>query len=208
MQFGWKDIAADDGRAGALKIGGWHHFGMFNDQRFTADGRSIADPAGSGMGRMLRADDGIYSVIEQKIYGVPKSKDRGVGVFMRTSASPSDRNLIDFYTDAGIDFIGFFDQRQNDKFGVAVGYAHVSKRAQALDRDYAFFMGQSDWPTRSSEALITASYLYEIKAGWNLLPNYQHIFRPGGGATDPAGPNPGIRLKDASIFGLRSVMKF
>ncbi|MEA2941458.1 MAG: porin [Bradyrhizobium sp.] len=208
MQFGWKNIAGDDGRAGALKIGGWHHFGTFNDQRFTADGRSIADPAGSGMGRMLRADDGIYSVIEQRIYGVANSKDRGVGVFMRTSASPSDRNLIDFYTDAGIDFIGLFDQRQNDKFGIALGYAHVSKRAQALDRDYAFFMAQPDWPIRSSEALFTASYLYEVKAGWNLLPNYQHIFRPGGGATDPAGPNPGIRLKNASVFGVRSVMKF
>jgi porin len=208
MQFGWKSIAPNDDRAGALKIGGWHHFGMFSDQRFTADGRSIADPAGSGMGRMLRADDGIYSVIEQKIYGVPKSKDRGVGVFMRTSASPSDRNLIDFYTDAGIDFIGLCDRRQNDKFGVALGYAHVSKRAQALDRDFAFFTGQPDWPVRSSEALFTASYLYEIKAGWNLLPNYQHIFRPGGGATDPTGPNPGIRLKNASVFGVRSVMKF
>jgi porin len=208
MQFAWKSIAPNDDRAGAVKIGGWHHFGQFSDQGFTADGRSIADPAGSGMGRMLRADDGIYSVIEQKIYAVPKSKDRGVGVFMRTSASPSDRNLIDFYTDAGIDFIGLSEQRQNDKFGVAVGYAHVSRRAQALDRDYALFTGQSDWPVRSSEALFTASYLYEIKAGWNLLPNYQHIFRPGGGATDPTGPNPGIRLKNASVFGVRSVMKF
>jgi hypothetical protein len=94
MQFSWKNIAPNDDRSGALKIGGWHHFGLFSDQRFTADGRSIADPAGSGLGRMLQADDGIYSVIEQKIYAVPKSKDRGVGVFMRTSASPSDRNLI------------------------------------------------------------------------------------------------------------------
>jgi porin len=208
MQFSWKNVAPNDDRAGTLKIGGWHHFGSFSDQRFTEDGRSIADPAGSGLGRMLRADDGIYSVIEQKIYAVPKSKDRGVGVFMRTSASPFDRNLIDFYTDAGIDFIGFFDRRQNDKFGVALGYAHVSRHAQALDRDFAFFMSQPDWPVRSSEALFTASYLYEIKSGWNLLPNYQYIFRPGGGATDPAGPNPGIRLKDASVFGVRSVMKF
>src|ERR1700712_325757 len=182
--------------------------GQFSDQRFTSDGRSIADPAGSGLGRMLRADDGIYSVVEQKIYSVPKSKDRGVGVFMRTSASPPDRNLIDFYTDAGIDFIGFFDRRQHDKFGVAVGYAHVSKRAQALDRDYAFFMGQPDWPIRSSEALFTASYLYEIRSGLNLIPNFQYIVRPGGGATDPLGPNPGIRLKNASVFGLRSVAKF
>ena len=208
MQFSWKNIAPNDDRAGALKIGGWHHFGTFSDQRFTADGRSIADPAGSGVGRMLRADDGIYSVIEQRIFGVPKSKDRGVGVFMRTSASPSDRNLIDFYTDAGIDFIGLSDRRQNDKFGVAVGYAHVSKRAQALDRDYAFLMGQSDWPVRSSEALFTASYLYEIKAGLEFVAELSVHLPAWWRATDPAGPNPGIRFKDASVFGVRSVMKF
>src|SRR4051794_34494858 len=208
MQLGWKDIAANDGRAGALKIGGWHHFGTFTDQRFTAEGLSIADPAGSGAGRMLRADDGIYSVVEQKILALPNSKDRGIGVFLRTSASPSDRNLIDFYTDAGIDLIGLSDRRSNDKFGIALGYAHVSKRAQALDRDYALFMAQPNWPVRTSEALFTASYLYEVEAGWNLLPNYQYIHRPGGGATDPAGPNPGIRLKDASVFAVRSVMKF
>src|SRR3954453_17191061 len=81
IQFGWKNLTADDGRAGALKIGGWHHFGTFVDQRFTTQGLSIADPAGPGTGRMLRADDGIYSVIEQKIVGVPNSKDRGIGIF-------------------------------------------------------------------------------------------------------------------------------
>jgi hypothetical protein len=26
--------------------------------------------------------------------------------------------------------------------------------------------------------------------------------------TDPGGPNPGIRLKDTSVFGIRSVAKF
>jgi porin len=195
---------ANDGRAGTLKIGGWHHFGLFGDQRFPG-GRSPIPPAPEQAG-CWRANDGIYSVIEQRIYAVPKSDDRGVGV--RSSASQSNRNLIDFYADARIDFVGFFDRRQNDKFGVAVGYAHVSKQAQALDRDYAFFMNQPEWPIRTSEALFTAFYLYEIKAGWKLLPNYQYIFRPGGGATDPAGPNPGIRLKDASVFGVRSVMKF
>src|SRR3954451_19535344 len=64
IQFGWKNVAGDDGCAGALKIGAWHHFGAFTDQRFTASGLSIADPAGSGTGRMLRTDDGLYSVIE------------------------------------------------------------------------------------------------------------------------------------------------
>src|SRR3954471_1710789 len=28
IQFGWKNLMGDDGRAGGLKIGGWHHFGF------------------------------------------------------------------------------------------------------------------------------------------------------------------------------------
>jgi porin len=56
--------------------------------------------------------------------------------------------------------------------------------------------------------LFTASYLYEVEPGLNLLPNYQYIVRPAGGATAPGGPNPGIRLKNASVFGLRTVAKF
>src|SRR3954449_5293014 len=38
LQFGWKNLGPDDGRAGALKIGGWHHFGIFSDQRLTSEG--------------------------------------------------------------------------------------------------------------------------------------------------------------------------
>src|ERR1700733_7106244 len=37
MQFSWKNIAPNDDRAGALKNGGWHHFGTFSDLRFAAD---------------------------------------------------------------------------------------------------------------------------------------------------------------------------
>src|SRR3954467_2543200 len=37
IQFGWKNLSGEDGCAGALKIGAWHHFGAFTDQRFTAE---------------------------------------------------------------------------------------------------------------------------------------------------------------------------
>ena len=33
---------------GALRIGGWAHFGRFADQRFGADGRPVSDPGGLG----------------------------------------------------------------------------------------------------------------------------------------------------------------
>jgi porin len=56
--------------------------------------------------------------------------------------------------------------------------------------------------------LFTAVYQYEIRAGWTVQPNFQHIVHPGGGATNPLGNNPGKVLRNAEVFGLRTVVKF
>ena len=109
--------------------------------------------------------------------------------------------------DAGVELIGLSDHRPKDKFGVAGGYAGVSSRARALDGDFQQMFGPT-WPVRSFEFLVTAVYQYEVKPGWTLQPNFQYITHPGGGATNPLGSNPGKVLKDAAVFGLRTVLEF
>ena len=146
-------------------------------------------------------------MFEQQLYRVPKSDDRGIGVFARVSGAPADRNLIDLYADAGLEFIGLSDKRPDDKFGIAAGYAHISKLAQALDFDYRALAGPA-WPVRSFEGLLTAVYQYQVRDGWTLQPNFQYIIRPGGGATDPTGPQLGRALKNAAVFSLRTTLKF
>jgi porin len=206
-QFIWNGEKGDPGLAGKFKIGGWRHFGGFSDQRFTAQGVSLASPFSSGMPANLSGDFGVYSVFEQRLYRVGDDVDRGIGIFARVSSSPPDRNLIDLYADGGIEFVGLSDKRQKDKFGIAFGYAHVSPRAHALDVDFQQLMGPT-WPLRSFESLITAVYQYEVRAGWTLQPNFQYFVHPGGGATDPLGVNPGKLLREAAVFGLRTVLKF
>jgi len=61
---------------------------------------------------------------------------------------------------------------------------------------------------RSFEGLLTAVYQYQIRAGWTLQPNFQYIIHPGGGSTMPSGPLPGKTLGNASVFGLRTTLKF
>jgi porin len=56
--------------------------------------------------------------------------------------------------------------------------------------------------------LFTAVYQYEMGAGWTLQPNFQYVVRPGGGATSPLSNDPGKVLKNAVVFGLRTVVKF
>lgn len=206
-QFIWNGKKGDPGLDGKFKVGGWRHFGTFTDERFGPTGLSLANPATGGVPASLSGDYGLYSLFEQKIYRVGHDDDRGIGVFARVSYSPSDRNLIDLYADAGIEWVGLSDQRSKDKFGIAAGYARVSSRARALDGDFRQAFGPA-WPVRSFESLVMAVYQYEVRPGWTLQPNFQFITHPGGGATNPLGPNPGKVLKDAAVFGLRTVLKF
>ncbi|MBS0531009.1 MAG: carbohydrate porin, partial [Proteobacteria bacterium] len=179
----------------------------FADERFDMAGLSLANPASTGAPAMLAGDYGVYAVFEQKLLRVGKDDDRGIGVFVRTSYSPPDRNPIDVYADAGVEWVGLVDRRSRDKFGIAAAYAHVSPRAQALDRDFQSIYGPA-WPARSSETMVTAVYQYEVQAGLTLQPNVQYIRHPGGGATGPLTPVRGQHLKDATVLGLRTVVKF
>jgi porin len=207
-QFLWNAKKGDPGLEGKLKLGGWRHFGSFTDERFASSGLTLANPALGGVPANLTGDFGIYSVFEQKLYRVGQDNDRGIGIFARASYSPPDRNIVDLYSDAGVEFVGLNEQRPKDKFGIAAAYARVSPWAQALDTDFQHLSG-SAWPIRSYEGLLTAVYQYEVRAGFTLQPNFQYITHPGGGATNPLGVNqPGKILKDAAVLGLRTVLKF
>jgi porin len=54
--------------------------------------------------------------------------------------------------------------RTDDKFRIADGYAHVSRRAQALDSDYRALV-DPDWRMRSFDGLVTAVYQYQVRDG-------------------------------------------
>ncbi|WP_271617521.1 carbohydrate porin [Bradyrhizobium sp. CCBAU 51745] len=207
IQYAWNNKKGDPNLTGQIKFGGWRHLGAFADQRFASNGVSLAAPASSGAPMLLSGDIGGWAVFEQQLYRVPHSDDRGIGVFVRASGAPADRNLIDLYADGGVEFVGLDGRRPDDKFGIAVGYAHVSKRAQALDADYRALVAP-DWPVRSFEGLLTAVYQYQIRDGWTVQPNFQYIIHPGGGATLPSGPLAGKALRNASVFGLRTTLKF
>lgn len=191
---------------GTAKVGAWTHSGRFNDQRFGPDGLSLADPGGTGVPRRLRGDGGMYLILDQLVYRPSDQPDAGVGVFGRVSLSPSDRNLIDLYADAGVSISGLVPGRPFDTFGGAVAYARISGPATALDRDAVRFSGQA-YPIRSSEIALEATYQARIVPGWVLQPTVQYIVRPGGGIPDPFAPG-SVRIGDALVLGLRTTIHY
>jgi porin len=201
-------------RAGNLTPGGWYHTGQFDDQRFTAEHLSIADPSGSGIAAKLRGDFGVFATIEQTLYRPPSVTDPGVSaslpgvtVFGRIAYSPPDRNLIDLYIDGGVGFVGFVPNRPLDRFGMAMAFMRISGADQSLDRDTQFFSGLPN-PVRSNETLLELIYEAHIKPGCLLAPYFQYVFRPSGGIPNPNDPTGLSRIGDAAVFGVTTTLKY
>src|SRR5215470_3464109 len=200
--------------AGNFTPGGWKHYGDFDSQRFTADGRSLADPDGSGIPAKMGGNYGIFAVVEQVLYRPPSVTDTttsasipGVTAFGRIAYSPPDRNLIDLYLDGGIGFVGFVPGRPLDRFGAAIAYMRISNTARNLDIDTQLFNGLPS-PVRSNETLIELIYEAHIKPGFLLAPYFQYVFRPSGGIPNPNDPTGIARIGDAAVFGITSTLRY
>ena len=184
------------GRGGVIKLGGWNHFGEFSDQRFDSGGALIA--VTSNDGRPLDNTWGLYGVIDQWLWRMPGQERKGAAVFARFIGAPEDRNLIDFYADTGITFIGMIPGRPEDALAIGFAYTRISDDVHAYDVDFGLSVA------RSYEALVELTYTMQLKNGWTLQPDLQYIWQPGGNVTDDSGR----RIKDATIAGLRTTIQF
>ena len=179
-----------DGLAGTIKIGGLNHFGKFEDQRVSA----------TEAPRHLNNDYGLYGVIRQLIWRVPGSKEpNGVALFGRVVGMPSDRNLVDFYADGGIAFLGMIPNRPDDTLAIGVAYTGISNAVSAPDRD-------SGLPAvRNFETLLEICYTMQIAHGWTLQPDFQYIWQPGGNVPNASGNG---AVGDTVVLGARTGISF
>ncbi|MCU1657681.1 MAG: oprB [Pseudonocardiales bacterium] len=188
------------------KIGLWYDSARFDDQRLDDAGLSLADPASSGTPRRHRGDFAIYAVADQMIWRSFTEPDRTINVFVRAMGTPlGDRNVIVASLNAGITIHEPFLHRDSDTFGIGMGFAKVSNNAAALDRDTGFFNG-GFVPVRNSETFIEATYQYQVAPWWQLQPDVQYLFDPGGGVANPN--NPGQYVHNELVVGLRTNILF
>lgn len=203
VQYSYGDAKSPKGLSGTVKLGAWTHFGKFDDQRFDTAGVSLASALSNGNPLQRRSNQGVYGVIDQQVYRMADDPLKGIGIFARAAVAPSDRNLVNFYADAGVNLTGVIGARPDDAFGFAVGYTHVSKAARALDVDFNVANGTT-LPVRSSEWLMEATYSAQIVPGWTVQPLVQYIVRPGGGIANAAGN----RVANATVIGVRTTLKY
>ena len=81
----------------------------------------------------------------------------------------------------------------------------MSSFASGLAQDTAFYAG-TPTPVPSIETFVELTYQCQVTPWWQLQPDFQYVFRPGGGIPNPNDPI--VRVGDESIFGLRSTVTF
>ncbi|MEH3145526.1 MAG: carbohydrate porin [Methylobacterium frigidaeris] len=193
------------GEPGTVTLGGWHHFGRFDDLRRDTAGRLLASPLGSGLPRRLRGEDGLYAMIDQTILREP-GQDQGLSAFVRLIGSPGSGSLLDLYVDAGFAYKGLLPGRPRDTAGIAVTYQRISDAARRADRDAIALTGRPQ-PVRNFEAVVEATYQVVVAPGLTVQPHVQYFFHPGGGVVNPIDPAAG-RMKNALVFGASAAIRY
>ncbi len=134
-----------------------------------------------------RDEIGFYTSCDWLVYEEdPKAEDgQGLGMFARYGYVPSRRNDITNYFSAGLQYLGLFDCRDDDIFGL--GYAHgiLSNSASATyHEDYEI----------ASEVFYNA----QITPWLTIGPNVQYLVNPGGSNS----------TTNALVVGLRTQLIF
>jgi porin len=192
--------------ARTYKLGVWYDTESFADQQFDNTGLSLANPASNGIPLGHHGNFGLYAVADQLIWVDPTESDRTINLFARIMGAPqADRNLITFSMNAGLTFHEPFLHRDDDTFGIGMGYTKVSGSAAALDKGTAFYTN-SFVPTRGGETYVEITYQYQATPWWQLQPDIQYVFNPGGGIANPNAPSQ--RVGNELVLGLRTNILF
>jgi porin len=213
VQFAYPSLGSmvsadgDEPLARTYKLGVWYNNEQFADQEYDNTGLSLANPNSSGIAQQHRGDYAIYGVADQMLWqsDEPGESDETLNAFVRAMGTPeSNRNLVDFSLNAGLVMHEPIPHRDDDTFGIGMGYAHVSDRAAALSRDTGFYTGTYN-PVLASETFVEAMYQYQLMPWWQLQPDAQYVFHPGGNALNP---NTGQRIGNELVLGLRTNITF
>jgi porin len=189
------------------RIGAWYDSERFADQARSADGLSLASPNSSGVPLEHHGDYSVYAVADQMVWRKADDPNRSVSVFGRAMDTPQgDRNLIDFSLNAGLVYHDPVANRADDTLAIGMGYAHVSKSVQAYDRAVAALDPGVYSPIRTTETYLEATYQYQVHPWWQIQPDIQYVFNPGGGLADPDNPN--RRIGNELVVGVRTNVLF
>jgi len=197
--------------ARTYRLGAWYDTESFDDVRRGTDGLPLASPLGNGVPLRHRGDFSLYAVADQMLWRSRNDPNHTLNAFGRVMGTPQDdRNFIKFSMNAGLVLHEPFRNRADDTFGVGMGYVRVSSAVSGYDRDARAFARQLDPASfnlvRGSESYVELTYQHQLRPWWQVQPDMQFVFHPGGGVVDPRAPT--RRIGDELVLGVRTNILF
>lgn len=183
-----------------VTLGGWAHLDRF---AAVANPAVTPGPVLPSLGR--GADYAAYGLVDGRLWRSTADAKRVVRSFLRLSYSPSDRNVVDLYADAGVTLAAPFAGRDGDKLGLGVGIARISPYLRSAARALLQLGVPATVPPKF-ESVAELSYQAALVGPLKLQPNVQYIVHPAGGALAIQTPNG--RVPNALVIGLRSSVSF
>jgi porin len=193
------------GLPGTVKFGAWVNGGVFPDERVNTLGGLLGGVGGQPLPH--RGDYAVYGVIDQILWRPGGGDRRELDFFLRASAGPSDRNLIDAYFDTGLTLKAPLASRPDDVLGLAFAFARISPKASAEERDVQAASG-TPMPIQNFEAAIELTYKMQLAKGWWFQPDLQYIIHPGGNIPDPVITSDTVPIPNAFVIGARTLLRF
>jgi porin len=188
------------------RLGVWYNSENFADQAYDYTGVSLASPASNGDPLNHHGNWGIYAVADQTVWISPRDPDNTVNVFVRAMGSPQgDRNLISVSLNAGVVIHEPIRHRDDDTFGIGMGYTHVTPGAAAFDQATNYYSPGSTI-VRGGETFVEMTYQYQVTPWLQLQPDIQYVWNPGAGVVNPN--NPPQRVGNELVLGLRTNILF
>ncbi len=96
--------------------------------------------------------------------------------------------------------------RKADTAGVSVDLARVSNSVTGFSLDTAFYNPGVFSPPRRNETVVEATYQYQLTPWWQIQPDIQYVFNPGGGIVNP--DNPVRKIKNETVLGVHTSITF
>ena len=192
------------GLPATYKLGMWFDSARYPDARYDSAGLSLANPLSSGRPRSDAGNFSLYAVADQTLWQAPDGP-MALAAFLRPMLAPSDRNQIDFSVNGGLTLKAPLPGRDDDTLGLGFGVARVSGSVLGLAQDTAGFGGDYV-PRRGAETFAELTYQMQVAAWWQVQPDIQYRWLPGGGAANPA--QPGKRICNELILGVRTNITF
>lgn len=187
------------------KLGGWYQSGKFADYRYDQSGLLLAASGSTGKALLRQGNHGVFAVIDQVVWKQASDPNRAIGVFLRGTVAPGDRNFFSTYLDMGLVWKKPFGGELGDSVGLAIAYAGIGRSVSGVDKEVRATKGT---PVRSSEIVYELDYQRPVSSWLTLQPVVQYVLRPGAGVLDPAQLQYPRTLTHALAVGVRATAIF